>query len=110
EVLLFELEARSELLVVRVGVRDNGVERVVTAVELDDDQDALVLGGLGGPRGPRDKQRHRRGQGEQGRRLQEPATREHGWVSRAFDGARRVSEGNRAPSLTRRAPSEWFSH
>jgi hypothetical protein len=42
-------ESRPALVIDIVGVRDDGVQSVIAAAELEDDQDGRIASGLGGP-------------------------------------------------------------
>ncbi len=72
--------------IVLIPERDNGVDAVVAAVELDHDQDAAVALGPGRHRGSREEARYGRCQREHGRTLQQTAVREHGKDSNPSSG------------------------
>ena len=80
--LVFRLpEAAAEFGIKVVGIGDDGVEAVVAAVHLDDDED-VVFAGFGGHRGAGDELRNGGTQGQQRGALertgQELASAEHG--------------------------------
>src|SRR5581483_9150822 len=84
--VLGNLERRPELGVLRVGERDDGVQAVVAAGELDDDEDGVFrprLAGLaGGPGGAAEERRHGGAEGDEAGRLQKfAAARRHGNLS-----------------------------
>ena len=72
--LLGQPERLAVLRIAVVPERDDRVDAVVAAVELDDDQDAAVLLGAGGAGGARQEAGQRRRQGDQ-RRIPQAAAR-----------------------------------
>jgi hypothetical protein len=71
ELLAPQAESRPRTVVQVVGVGHDGVQAVVAAGHLQHDED-VVLAGTGCPRRGRKEARHRRPQGDQGRRLEGP--------------------------------------
>jgi hypothetical protein len=86
-------QARAVPGVTLIVERNDGIDSVVTAVELDNYQDAAAAVGFGSTSGLCQKTGHGRGQGKKGGRTQELATAWH-WsiLRRRFGGTERLTE------------------